>query len=591
MHTSEEDGEAMVSDNSKSKSRREILSGAAAGVAVLSAGVPAIASAAGTKASSRWDHEADVLVIGSGAAAMSAAIAVIQAGGKATLIEKAASVGGTSAKSAGAYWIPNHHLLRAKGIADPKVEAVRYMARDSYPAQFREELPDYGIGADRLALIETYYDNAAPIIEGLEKNGILKGMIAEVEDYFDHTPYDKVPRLRALVPQRPDGQIGRGLELIRQLKAWLTARNAPMLLQHAVTGVIKNGKREVIGVTADTPDGPVRIRARKGVIFGTGGYSQNQRLLQTFLRGQIHGSCSVPFAQGDFIKIGIEAGAMLGNMTGAWFSEVIVEQALVSPSVSVTMEIPPGDSMIVVNKYGKRVVDEKRNYNVRGRAHFAFDETEDEYPNDLLYMIFDERALELFAGNMHMPEPDAQEDYVISAPSIAALADAIQKRLDSHADKLGKRQLAPDFPDGLKAQINRFNADARKGVDTQFKRGTYPYDIDWHKNVDSVERKDTKWPHNPGPNFTMYPIADTGPYFAIILGAGMLDTNGGPIINIHSQVIDTHGKAIPGLYGAGNCIAAPGGTGYWGAGATLGPAMTFGTIAGRNAFAEAVKEL
>jgi 3-oxosteroid 1-dehydrogenase len=569
-------------------SRREILAGAAVGAAVLAAGAPAYA--AGRSGSGGWAFEADVLVIGSGAAAMAAAIAVTQAGGKAALVEKSAVVGGTSAKSAGAYWIPNSHLLRAKGAVDPKADVVRYMARDSYPADFREDLPDFGIGADKFALIEAYYDNAATVIEGLEKAGALKGTIAEVQDYFDHTPYDRVPRLRAIVPLRPDGQIGRGVELVRQLKAWLTAHQVPMLLKHGAAGILKNAKGEVIGVSAETPDGPVRLRARKAVIFATGGFSQNRELMRTFLRGPIHGACSVPFAQGDFVRMGMAAGAMLGNMTNAWYSEVVLEQALISPSVSVTMEIPPGDSMIIVNKYGRRVVDEKRNYNVRGRAHFVFDEIENEYPNDLLYMIFDQRALELFAGDMHMPLPGAQEDYVISAPSIEALGQAIQQRLDSHADKIGKRPLDPAFGKGLAEQIARFNSDARKGVDTQFKRGTFPYDLDWHRNIDSIERTDTKWPRNPGPNYTMYPIADKGPYHAIILGGGMLDTNGGPIINAKSQVIDSFGKPIPGLYGAGNCVAAPGGAGYWGAGATLGPAMTFGTIAGRNALAEPLKD-
>ncbi len=569
-------------------SRRQVLAGVAAGAAAMAA--PGSAASAAARSSQRWAVETDILVIGSGAAAMAAAIAITQAGGKAMLVEKSAIAGGTSAKSAGAYWIPNSHLLRAKGATDPKEEVVRYMARDSYPAEYRDDLPDYGIGADKLALIETFYDNAASIIEGLDKSGALKGTIAEVQDYFDHTPYDKVPRLRAIVPLRPDGQIGRGLELIRQFKAWLAAHQVPILLNHGVTGVIKNARGEVIGVSADTPDGPVRLRARKAVVFATGGFSQNQDLMRTFLRGPIHGACSVPAAQGDFIRIGIAAGAMLGNMSNGWHSEVVLEQALVSPSVSVTMEIPPGDSMIIVNKYGRRVVDEKRNYNVRAKAHFVFDEIENEYPNDLLYMIFDQRALELFAGDMHMPLPGAQEDYVISAPTLAALGPAIQQRLDSHVDKIGKRQLDPSFASGLAEQLERFNADARKGVDSQFKRGTHPYDVDWHRNIDSIERTDTKWPHNPGPNYTLYPISDKGPYYAIILGAGLLDTNGGPIINTRSQVIDSFGKPIPGLYGAGNCIAAPGGAGYWGAGATLGPGITFGTIAGRNALAEAIKQ-
>src|SRR5260221_10291561 len=133
-------GEAKVMDDTKGKSRREILAGTAIGTAMLAAGGSAAARAA-TPSTANWEHETDVLVIGSGAAAMAAAIAVIQGGGKATLVEKSPVVGGTSAKSAGAYWIPNNHLLRAKGVQDSKVDALRYMARDSYPAQFREDLP------------------------------------------------------------------------------------------------------------------------------------------------------------------------------------------------------------------------------------------------------------------------------------------------------------------------------------------------------------------------------------------------------------------------------------------------------------------
>jgi succinate dehydrogenase/fumarate reductase flavoprotein subunit len=89
----------------------------------------------------------------------------------------------------------------------------------------------------------------------------------------------------------------------------------------------------------------------------------------------------------------------------------------------------------------------------------------------------------------------------------------------------------------------------------------------------------------------MFPLAPDGPYYAIILGGGTLDTKGGPVINTKAQVINTQGNVIAGLYGAGNCIASPAGQAYWSGGGTLGPALTYGRIAGTNAAAEPVKEL
>ncbi len=94
-------------------------------------------------------------------------------------------------------------------------------------------------------------------------------------------------------------------------------------------------------------------------------------------------------------------------------------------------------------------------------------------------------------------------------------------------------------------------------------------------------------PNNPHPNPTLHPLAETGPYYAVLLVAGTLDTKGGPCIDSRARVLDVRNRPIPGLYGAGNCVASPTGPAYWAGGATLGPAITFGALAAEHALRRA----
>lgn len=95
---------------------------------------------------------------------------------------------------------------------------------------------------------------------------------------------------------------------------------------------------------------------------------------------------------------------------------------------------------------------------------------------------------------------------------------------------------------------------------------------------------------NPNPSITMHPIdVAKGPFYAVILGAGTLDTKGGPVVDVKGQVLDSNAKPIPGLYAAGNCVAHPAAQAYWAGGGTIGPALTFGWLAGTSASSEAVR--
>jgi predicted oxidoreductase len=120
--------------------------------------------------------------------------------------------------------------------------------------------------------------------------------------------------------------------------------------------------------------------------------------------------------------------------------------------------------------------------------------------------------------------------------------------------------------------VERFNAFARAGRDDDFHRGETITELYFAADL----RED------PAPNHTMYPLRDSGPYYAVILGASALGTKGGPRVDTSARVLGEDGTPIPGLFAAGNCMGSPSGESYWGGGATLGLALTFAHTAARS---------
>ncbi len=586
----EKDGPAKAASG---VSRRDLLK--LAGITVAAASTAGVATA--KEGAAPFDVEVDVAVVGSGAAGATAAVFASEAGRKVVLLEKAMLFGGTTAKSGGVYWIPNNVFVREKGIEEPRDATLQAMCRYAYPHLFDAKAANFGIPPHEYALLETLYDNGPPVVDALAKMGAVDSFPAEnpfgpMPDYIDPTLEDVLPRDRRLWPKKPDGSFGLGDELVRQLKAALEKRGVQILLGHRVTKLLKSAKGEVIGLEATKQDGtPVRVRARQGVVFGSGGFTHNKELMLSFQPGPSYGGCAVPTNTGDFVSIAQSVGAKLGNMGSAWRAEIVLEQALRSPSTPDDVFLPPGDSMLIVNRAGKRVVNETSNYNERTLVHFEWDPVGHDWPNRILMMVYDQRTAELFGGRYPLPAAGTTSPYVISGDTWAALATAISERLASIAPKTGAFRLDPTFAKNLGATVARYDGFARKGVDEDFQRGKHLYDRRWHSMIWSFPNPNTRWSLADRKNPTMYPLQKKGPYHAILLAAGTLDTNGGPVVNTAAQVLDASDQPIPGLYGAGNCIASPTGRCYFGGGGTLGPAIVFGALAGQGVAKEPSREI
>lgn len=570
---------------SKTLDRRQILAGA--GIAAVAATAAGCTKPGQGGDPGKWDHETDVLCIGSGAAACGAAVAAVDNGARTMLIEKMPILGGTTGKSGGVTWIFNHFILRERGIADHKDDAMRYAVRFGYAREYDPGSATLGLDEVRYKTLAAFYDNGAAMIDRLGEIGACKFKqfrLFQVDkpapDYADHLPENKTPSGRALEPAMGSGSSVGGGSLAAQLEKWLRAKQVPIMTDTRVTRIVKDGER-VVGVEAESGGKTIRIKASKGVVFGTGGYSHNIDLCNLH-QPAVYGTCSLPGSTGDFIELAQGAGAKMGNLGLAWRSQVVLGEALSSRGVGLGAFVLPGDSMILVNKYGKRCVNEKRDYNDRTQAHFPYDPGREEYPNHLMFMLFDERSIDAFGGAFPFPVKKAEQPHLIEGASWDAVFAGIAKQLAAWTKRTGGVALAPDFVTACKATIAQFNGYAKTGIDPDFHRGEHLYDRQWHL-LFSARRAGTKQPENPYPNNVMHPLADTGPYYALILGPGTLDTAGGPQINENAQVLGQGSTPIPGLYGAGNCISAPTGQAYLGAGGTIGPALTYGFIAGRHA--------
>ena len=533
----------------------------------------------------RFDEQFDIVVVGGGGIGLASALFSTWLGNKVLLLEKAPQLGGTTLKAAFWYWVPNNEPMKKLGMVDKKDDCIRYMARISRPEIYDPTAPRFGMSKADYDMCAAIFDNASKATELLAKKGALEYRHCEgVPDYWAELPEDKAPTGRVLLPKDArDSMSDGGVVAVRTMSAAARRDGVDIRVNHRVQRVVVDDRGRVAGVEADAAGGKtVRIGARKAVIFATGGFTHDEELRKNFLSAPVMGGCAAVTNEGDFVHIGAAAGAKLQNMNYSWMCPIVLEKALnKDPSLIGTFS-PSGDSMIYVDRKGNRVTNEKLAYNESAQAFFKWDPAKSEYPNLVLVAIWDQRSQDHSAsdeyGRFIVPK-GTDDKHVIKGKTLEALAANIRKRVDQLSGRIGGFKIDPGFAANLKKTIARFNGFARKGKDLDFRRGERPVELLFNGATAP----------KAGKNPTMYPIGGTGPYYAALLTGGNLDTKGGPATNPNGQVLDAMGEPIPGLYGAGNCVASVSARAYWAGGATLGPFIALAYLAANAANREASK--
>jgi succinate dehydrogenase/fumarate reductase flavoprotein subunit len=530
----------------------------------------------------------DVVVVGTGAAGLTAAIAAHDAGARVVLVECTSSVGGTTAVSGGGIWMPqNDHFAERGEGADTREEALAYMTRLT-------------AGRTAPSLLERYVDEGPGIIAGLEASTPLRLSSMSWPDYhpemegakasgrmlepklFDTKqlgPWaDKLRRPPVLglpitlqeatadwrpayFPERFDAeevqrrvterQVACGQALIGSLLGGCLARGIEPLLETSAQQIVMRDRR-VSGLVVEQEGHPREIEAPT-IVLASGGYEWNADLTKRFLPGPLTHPHSPPANVGDGLLLAMEVGADIGNMNEAWWypaSSIPGEEydgRPLSRFVGIERTAPHS---IMVNRFGERFVNEAANYNDMQKAFFSFDANEYSTRHLPCWVVFDAQYRSRYGVvNVRPGDPDP-----------AWLA--VHETLEGLATKVGID------PVGLADTIGRWNGMVRDQRDRDFGRGASAYDR-FHGD-----------PSAPHPNLG---TIEVGPYYALPVHIGTVGTKGGPRVDEHGRVVHVRGHAIPGLYGAGNVTASPAGPAYYGGGTSIGMAMVWGHLAGSHA--------
>lgn len=543
----------------------------------------------------KWDASYDVVVVGSGAAGLTAGLTAKLQGMKSLVIEKTDCYGGASAISGGALWIPNNHIIKGAGVPDTHELARQYLDStigDRVPEDLKETYITRGPEMLRFLYNKTkhmrfqyakgysdYYPekpgglsqgrSIEPLIFDLTKMGSLansmrratlstKGFTMNSYEFhkvnmITRTLKGKTTALKLgarLVKSKvtKSDPVALGEALIARLRLSLAEANGELWLSTAFKDFIM-GKGRVIGIIVERDGQELKIEAKKGVVLSSGGFSHNQILREKYLPSPTNAAwTSSPEGQtGDILEPGVKIGATLDLMDKVWGAPSVIDPQGHPFFLVADRGVP---NMIVVDSAGQRFVNEAAPYHEFVDTMYKHQEVTQQAVPSWILIDASAKSRYIFTGlfpGQAFPKSWFEHGVAKSAETIEELA----KQMEVPAEN-------------LVATVNRFNDFARNGHDDDFYRGDSAYDNYYGD------------PTLPNPNLAEIKKA---PFYALRLYPGDIGTKGGLVVDEYARVIKENGEPIEGLYASGNCSASIMGETYPGPGATIGPGMTLSFVA------------